>query len=282
MPGDWFLGPGPPLCGAPAEDVQPATTTRDAAKTARSLLSLPAAVLNGLTVPPDHLRPMWVPAGVRLWFAGKVIEMDEIKIASGRSLLPGEFTVPSDAAGIAVFAHGSGSSRLSPRNVAVARALNGRGVATLLFDLLTPDEADDRGKVFDISLLSGRLEDAVRWAMALRPEAMSVPVGLFGASTGAAAALVVAARLSTEVAAVVSRGGRPDLAGRALESVTSPTLLIVGGEDPVVLELNRQAQGMLRGENRLEVIPGAGHLFEEPGVLERVAGLAADWFLSHF
>ena len=224
---------------------------------------------------------MWVPAGVRLWFAGKVIEMDEIEIASGRSSLPGEFTVPLDAAGIAVFAHGSGSSRLSPRNVAVARALNERGVATLLFDLLIPDEADDRGNVFDISLLSRRLEDAVRWAMAL-PEAVSLPVGLFGASTGAAAALVVAARLSTEVAAVVSRGGRPDLAGPAVESVTSPTLLIVGGEDPVVLELNRQAQRMLRDENRLEVIPGAGHLFEEPGALERVAELAADWLLRHF
>jgi putative phosphoribosyl transferase len=225
---------------------------------------------------------MWVPGGVRLWFAGKVIEMDDIEIASGRSSLPGEFTVPSDAAGIAVFAHGSGSSRLSPRNVAVARALNGRGVATLLFDLLTPDEADDRGNVFDISLLSGRIEDAVRWAMAVRREAVSLPVGLFGASTGAAAALVVAARLSTEVAAVVSRGGRPDLAGSAVESVSSPTLLIVGGEDPVVLELNRQAQRMLRGENRLEVIPGAGHLFEEPGALERVAELAADWLLRHF
>jgi putative phosphoribosyl transferase len=225
---------------------------------------------------------MWVPAGVRLWFAGKVIEMDEIEIASGRSSLPGEFTVPPDAVGIAVFAHGSGSSRLSPRNVAVARALNGRGVATLLFDLLTPDEAVDRGNVFDISLLSGRLEDAVRWAMALRSEAVSLPVGLFGASTGAAAALVVAARLPTEVAAVVSRGGRPDLAGPAVESVTSPTLLIVGGEDPVVLELNRQAQRMLRSENRLEVIPGAGHLFEEPGALERVAELAADWLLRHF
>jgi putative phosphoribosyl transferase len=225
---------------------------------------------------------MWVPAGVRLWFAGKVIEMDEIEIASGRSSLPGEFTVPSDAAGIAVFAHGSGSGRLSPRNVAVARALNGRGIATLLFDLLTPAEADDRGKVFDIDLLSERLEDAVRWAMARRPEEVSLPVGLFGASTGAAAALVVAARLSTEVAAVVSRGGRPDLTGPVLESVTSPTLLIVGGEDPEVLELNRQALRSLRGEKRLEVILGAGHLFEEPGALERVAELAADWFLRHF
>jgi len=282
MPGVWFPGPGPPPCGAPVEDVQPATTTSDAAKTARSLLSLPAAVLNGLTVSPDHLRPCWVPAGVRLWFAWKVIEMDEIQIASGRSSLPGEFTVPSDAAGIAVFAHGSGSSRLSPRNVAVARALNGRGIATLLFDLLTPAEADDRGNVFDIDLLSDRLETATRWAMTPERGTAGLPVGLFGASTGAAAALVVAARLPEGIEAVVSRGGRPDLAGTVLEEVTAPTLLIVGSEDPVVVEVNREAFRSLRGEKRLEVIPGAGHLFEEPGALERVAGLAADWFLRHF
>jgi putative phosphoribosyl transferase len=206
--------------------------------------------------------------------------MDEVEIDSGRASLPGELTVPSDAVGIAVFAHGSGSSRLSPRNVAVARALNDRGIATLLFDLLTPVEANDRGNVFDIDLLSDRLEDAVRWAMG-RPEMAGLPVGVFGASTGAAAALVVAARLPTEVAAVVLRGGRPDLAGPALERVNAPTLLIVGGEDPVVVEVNRQAEGLLRGEKRLEVIPGAGHLFEEPGALERVAELAADWFLRH-
>ena len=224
---------------------------------------------------------MWVLAGARLWFAEKVIDMDEVEIDSGRGSLPGEFTVPSDAAGISVFAHGSGSSRLSPRNLAVARALNERGIATLLFDLLSSEEAKNRGNVFDIDLLSDRLEMATRWATT-GPGSAGLPVGLFGASTGAAAALVVAARLSTEVAAVVSRGGRPDLAGPALERVTSPTLLIVGGEDPVVLELNRQAQRMLRGEKRLEVIPGAGHLFEEPGALERVAELAADWFLRHF
>jgi putative phosphoribosyl transferase len=206
--------------------------------------------------------------------------MDEVEIDSGRASLPGELTVPSDAVGIAVFAHGSGSGRLSPRNVAVARALNDRGIATLLFDLLTPVEANDRGNVFDIDLLSDRLEDAVRWAMG-RPEMAGLPVGVFGASTGAAAALVVAGRLPTEVAAVVSRGGRPDLAGPALERVNAPTLLIVGGEDPVVVEVNRQAEGLLRGEKRLEVIPGAGHLFEEPGALERVAELAADWFLRH-
>jgi putative phosphoribosyl transferase len=207
--------------------------------------------------------------------------MSQVEIEAGRVSLPGELRVPPDAAGIAVFAHGSGSSRLSPRNVAVARALNGRGIATLLFDLLTPAEANDRGNVFDIYLLSDRLETATRWAMTSEKGPAGLPVGLFGASTGAAAALVVAARLPMEVAAVVSRGGRPDLAGPALERVNAPTLLIVGGEDPVVVEVNRQAEGLLRGEKRLEVIPGAGHLFEEPGALERVAELAADWFLRH-
>ena len=207
--------------------------------------------------------------------------MSQVEIESGRVALPGELTVPPDAVGIAVFAHGTGSSRLSPRNVAVARALNEGGIGTLLFDLLTPAEANDRGNVFDIDLLSGRLEDAVRWAMA-RQETAGLLVGLFGASTGAAAALVVAARLSPGIAAVVSRGGRPDMAGAALEEVTAPTLLIVGGEDPVVMEVNREALRLLHSEKRLEVIPGAGHLFEEPGALERVAELAADWFLRHF
>jgi putative phosphoribosyl transferase len=207
--------------------------------------------------------------------------MSQVEIESGRVSLPGELTVPPDAVGIAVFAHGTGSSRLSPRNVAVAGALNDGGIATLLFDLLTAPEANDRGNVFDIDLLSGRLEAAALWAMA-RQETAGFPVGLFGASTGAAAALVVAARLSPGIAAVVSRGGRPDLAGAALEEVTAPTLLIVGSKDPVVVEVNREAERLLRCEKRLEVIPGAGHLFEEPGALERVAELAADWFLRHF
>jgi putative phosphoribosyl transferase len=207
--------------------------------------------------------------------------MSQIEIDSERVSLPGELTVPSDAAGIAVFAHGSGSSRLSPRNVAVARALNERGIATLLFDLLTSAEADDRGNVFDIDLLSDRLEMATQWATTAAGSA-GLPIGLFGASTGGAAALVVAARLSKGIAAVVSRGGRPDLAGAALEEVIAPTLLIVGSEDPVVVEVNRETYGSLRCEKRLEVIPGAGHLFEEPGALERVAELAADWFLRHF
>ena len=206
--------------------------------------------------------------------------MSQVEIESGRVSLPGDVTVPLDAVGVAVFAHGTGSSRLSPRNVAVARALNDGGIAALLFDLLTPAEANDRGNVFDIDLLSGRLEAAALWAMA-RQETARLRVGLFGASTGAAAALVVAARLSPGIAAVVSRGGRPDLAGAALEEVTAPTFLIVGSEDPVVMEVNRDAARLLRCEKRLEVIPGAGHLFEEPGALERVAELAADWLLRH-
>jgi putative phosphoribosyl transferase len=216
-----------------------------------------------------------------MWFDGRKDRMRHIEIASDRVSLPGELSVPSDAVGIAVFAHGSGSSRLSPRNVAVARALNERGIATLLFDLLSPAEAEDRGNVFDIDLLADRLEIATRWATTDQASG-GLPIGLFGASTGAAAALVVAARMTEEISAVVSRGGRPDLAGAALEEVTSPTLLIVGSEDPVVGEMNREALGSLRGERRLEVIPGAGHLFEEPGALERVAELAAEWFLLHF
>ncbi|MGH2579363.1 MAG: dienelactone hydrolase family protein [Actinomycetota bacterium] len=206
--------------------------------------------------------------------------MTRIEIDSGRASLPGELTLPSDAVGVVVFGHGSGSSRLSPRNLAVAQALNERGMGTLLFDLLSAEEAKNRGNVFDIGLLSGRLEMATRWATT-RPGSAGLPVGLFGASTGAAAALVVAARLSEGIASVVSRGGRPDLAGPALEEVTAPTLLIVGGEDPVVVEVNREAFRSLRCEKRLEVIPGAGHLFEEPGALERVSELAAEWFARH-
>lgn len=199
--------------------------------------------------------------------------------ADGLSL-PGELAIPEPAIGVVVFAHGSGSSRRSPRNVRVAERLSAEGLGTLLFDLLTDDEAGDRGKVFDIALLARRLEEAVGWLRSER-DARQLPIALFGASTGAAAALVAAAHLGTDVAAVVSRGGRPDLAGDALEAVTAPTLLIVGGADLQVLELNRQAQGRLRCETRLEIVSGATHLFEEPGALERVAELAAAWFADH-
>ena len=192
--------------------------------------------------------------------------------------LPGDLFVPAGSVGLVVFAHGSGSSRLSPRNVLVADRLHGAGLGTLLFDLLTPAEGEDRANVFDIGLLADRLSGASRWA---GERVAEVPLGLFGASTGAAAALVAASELGRRVGAVVSRGGRPDLAGGALPGVSAPTLLIVGGADRQVLELNREALARMRCEKRLEVIPGATHLFEEPGALERVAELAAGWFAKH-
>lgn len=194
--------------------------------------------------------------------------------------LPGLLSIPPDAQGIVVFAHGSGSSRLSPRNNSVAALLNQRGLATLLFDLLTPIESQNRANVFDIRLLAGRLAGAASWVVQ-EPATRDLPVGFFGASTGAAAALVAAASVPERVAAVVSRGGRPDLAGNALPLVKAPTLLIVGGNDTEVLMLNRQALAQMQGPHQLVVVPGAGHLFEEPGTLEQVAELAADWFTTH-
>lgn len=194
--------------------------------------------------------------------------------------LPGILAIPANTIGIVAFAHGSGSSRLSPRNAAVASHLNSAGLATLLFDLLTPGESADRANVFDIELLGGRLELVCRW-LAARPESRGMPIGLFGASTGAAAALVAAAAQPDLVAAVVSRGGRPDLAGSALPRVDAATLLIVGSLDTVVLDLNRRALAAMRGDHELTVVPGATHLFEEPGTLDQAAGLARDWFVAH-
>ncbi|MDP2020560.1 MAG: dienelactone hydrolase family protein [Hydrogenophaga sp.] len=196
------------------------------------------------------------------------------------SSLQGDLAVPARARGLVLFAHGSGSSRLSERNRWVARALQRQGLATLLFDLLTPDEAQDRRKVFDIVLLGQRVQEALRWARQ-RANTSCLPVCLFGASTGAAAALVAAADRPQDIAAVVSRGGRPDLAQGQLPRVQAPTLLIVGGDDVDVLELNHWALGQLRCAKRLEVVPGATHLFEEPGALESVAALATEWFLTH-
>jgi pimeloyl-ACP methyl ester carboxylesterase len=193
--------------------------------------------------------------------------------------LPGDLHVPSGARGVVVFAHGSGSSRLSVRNRQVAQVLQGHALATLLFDLLTPGEAQDRRNVFDISLLAERVRQGIEWA-ALEPALARLRLGLFGASTGAAAALVAAAAQPASVAAVVSRGGRPDLAGAALDRVSAPTLLIVGSADTEVLELNRSALRRLSCNRRLEVVPGATHLFEEPGTLQVVAELAAHWFDS--
>jgi pimeloyl-ACP methyl ester carboxylesterase len=191
--------------------------------------------------------------------------------------LAGTLQVPDGAYALVAFAHGSGSSRLSPRNRAVASALNRHGIATLLFDLLTPAEEANRANVFNISLLAERLIDAVRWLDG-QASVATLPLGLFGASTGAAAALVLAAKLPDRIGAVVSRGGRPDLADRALENVRAPTLLIVGGADFGVIELNQQALARLRGPKALEIVPGASHLFPEPGALEAVIGHANGWF----
>ncbi|HVZ54258.1 MAG TPA: alpha/beta family hydrolase [Pseudolabrys sp.] len=192
----------------------------------------------------------------------------------------GTLDLPSPASALVVFAHGSGSSRFSPRNRVVAQALNRHGIATLLFDLLTPAEERDRTNVFDIDMLAERLVGVVQW-IKRQPELARLPLGLFGASTGAAAALVAAARLGERVGAVVSRGGRPDLADAALDHVTAPTLLIVGGEDQGVIELNEKAYARLTAEKALEIVPGATHLFPEPGALERVIELAAQWFARH-
>jgi fermentation-respiration switch protein FrsA (DUF1100 family) len=194
--------------------------------------------------------------------------------------LAGRLNTSEAALGLVVFVHGSGSSRLSPRNVAVADALNARGFDTLLFDLLTSAEELDRTNVFDIPLLADRLVDVVRW-VGEQPSVGRLPLGLFGASTGAAAALVAAARLPHQVGAVVSRGGRPDLAGDALDQVRAPTLLIVGGADAGVIELNEQALARLRDPKALEIVPNATHLFPEPGALEAVIDHAARWFERH-
>lgn len=198
----------------------------------------------------------------------------------GERRLGGILAVPANADGLVIFAHGSGSSRFSPRNTFVAESLQKRGFATLLFDLLTEREALDRRNVFDIDLLGGRVVEAVGWAGA-QDATRDLPVGLFGASTGAGAALVAAAELRQQVGAVVSRGGRPDLAGQALPLVVAPTLLIVGGHDYEVIELNRNAQALMRCETRLAIVPGATHLFEEKGALEEVIELAGAWFASH-
>lgn len=204
----------------------------------------------------------------------------EVAPLAGETRLAGYLTVPDKAPGIVLFAHGSGSGRNSPRNQYVAGVLHEAGLGTLLFDLLTPQEELDRANVFDIGLLARRLGQVTAWLRA-HPAAAGAAIGYFGASTGAAAALWAAAEPGAGIAAVVSRGGRPDLAAGRLAAVTAPTLLIVGGEDDVVLDLNRQAQASLRSENRLEVVPGATHLFEEPGALTAAATLARDWFTAH-
>jgi putative phosphoribosyl transferase len=203
----------------------------------------------------------------------------QVSIPAGPVSLPGTLVAPPNAAGVVLFAHGSGSSRHSPRNRFVAAALERAGLGTLLFDLLTEPEAADRGNVFDIDLLAQRLLAAARWAMS-HPATSALRLGFFGASTGAAAALVAAAE-EPQAEAVVSRGGRPDLAGPWLPRVSAPTLLIVGGYDLEVLELNREALALLRCPKELAVVPGATHLFEEPGTLAGAARLAGAWFTRY-
>jgi dienelactone hydrolase len=208
-----------------------------------------------------------------------------VRVAIGLESLTGDLVVPDDVLGVVLFAHGSGSGRLSPRNRAVAQSLQHIQIATLLIDLLTPaEEAIDRTTRhlrFDIRLLSDRLVAVVDW-LRHQPATERLPVGLFGASTGGAAALVAAAARSSVVAAVVSRGGRPDLAGPALPRVTAPTMLIVGANDFPVIVLNRDAAAQMQAPVRIEIVPDASHLFEEPGTLERVAELAGEWFVTHF
>jgi len=209
----------------------------------------------------------------------------EVGVRTADAELEGNLAIPAGARGIVVFAHGSGSSRFSPRNRRVADFLNHGGLATLLFDLLTEEEGvvDQRTRAlrFDIELLGRRLTGAVDW-LAGEPETKLLPVGAFGASTGAAAALIAAAERPERVAAVVSRGGRPDLAIAHLPRVQAPTLLIVGGLDVPVIQMNREAAARLRAEHRVEIVPGATHLFEEPGTLDEVARLARDWFVRCF
>jgi putative phosphoribosyl transferase len=210
--------------------------------------------------------------------------MTDVRIPAGPAVLDGNLIIPDNTIALVLFVHGSGSSRHSPRNQFVARQLNNAGLATLLFDLLTPKEEllDVRTAQyrFDIGLLAERLIHATKWAQQQK-QTRDVRIGYFGSSTGGAAALVAAAELPDDVDAIVSRGGRPDLAGDALPKVKAPTLLIVGGEDHVVIELNEKARAQMRCEVKINIVPGATHLFEEPGALERVAQLASDWFTNN-
>ncbi len=206
----------------------------------------------------------------------------QVRIIAGAVELEGSLELPERPHGMVLFVHGSGSGRFSPRNQEVARVVAGRGLGTLLFDLLTPEEAELDGRTrqlrFDLDLLSSRVVDALGW-IARQPDCRTLRVGLYGSSTGAAAALIAAQRRPDQVSAIVSRGGRVDLAGQALGEARAPTLLIVGGADSVVLDLNREALDLLPNKHsRLAIVPGAGHLFEEPGALTMVARLAADWF----
>ncbi len=211
-------------------------------------------------------------------------QTSEVIVQAGNDQLGGNLTVPAESTAIVLFVHGSGSSRFSSRNRFVAETLNNAGLATLLFDLLTDEEEDidrfTREYRFDIPLLARRLVDAIDWVKNLE-STKALRIGLFGSSTGAAAALIGSTKRPKEVGAVVSRGGRPDLAGDFLPNVRAPTLLIIGGNDSVVIQLNEEASNLLSCEQQIEIVPGATHLFEEPGKLEQVAKLASDWFVKH-
>jgi putative phosphoribosyl transferase len=211
-------------------------------------------------------------------------EGNVVRISVSQASIEGNLRVPNDAKGVVLFAHGSGSSRFSPRNQYVAKVLNNAYVATLLIDLLTSEEEKidvyTRQYRFDIELLTERLKGAAEW-LKKNPRTQKLRLGLFGSSTGAAAALITAAKVPSDVAAVVSRGGRPDLAMEYLKEVMAPTLFIVGGNDTVVIDLNKKAMAQLSAEKKLEIVSGASHLFEEPGKLEEVAKLATEWFLEH-
>jgi len=254
------------------EDFRPTTDEEVAALLAKYGEPLPPAP--GVEDPPAR-----TPDAPALGELSDPIAREVVIPLAPHLSLSGDLTVPSRAVGVVAFAHGSGSSRLSPRNRSVASALNDAGFATLLFDLLTQSEELDRSNVFDIPLLADRLVAASAW-LAERDDVGSLPLGYFGASTGAAAALTAAAELGGKVGAVISRGGRPDLA-RNLSAVRAPTLLIVGGADYQVLELNREAQRQLRCPSELAVVPGATHLFEEPGALEQVSRLVIGWLHRH-
>ncbi len=220
---------------------------------------------------------LFAQAGANSGKSGKLVVASKREVRIPPLGLAGVLSRPTNSRALVIFAHGSGSSRFSPRNVLVADGLNRRRIATLLFDLLLPGEDEDRRNVFDVRLLAQRLIDAVSWVEG-EADVEGLPIGLFGASTGAAAALIAAESLGERVGAVVSRGGRPDLANGALLGVKAPTLLIVGGEDAGVIELNQWALDRLQGEKALEIVPGATHLFPEPGALEAVIELAGQWF----
>jgi putative phosphoribosyl transferase len=272
-----------PAASAPSTSAQPAAAQPAAAQAAAAQAAtagVPSAEAEGAE--PRASRPDFATNT-----AGPVPappERDEdvdLEVADGTVILEGHLTIPPNATGLVIFVHGSGSSRHSPRNTYVASQLNVAGLGTLLFDLLTKEEEAERANVFDIPPMAARLTDVTAWVRE-QPGGADAALGYFGASTGAAAALWAAAEPAVRVHAVVSRGGRPDLADPRLPDVPSPTLLIVGGRDDVVLELNRQAQQRLRCENRLAIVPGATHLFEEPGALQTVTRLARDWFGDHF